>query len=172
MNSGKMLSMSALVVLLTAMVALQAQALVPEVWVDDDFDPSTPGWGVTHFDKIQDGYVAVDPGGTVNVLEGVYDEDLTIYKEIVLSGAGKEDAVIDGGGKDSVIVIFPGGAGTSISGFTIRNSGIKERSAGVFISDADGVSIFENRFSDNREGIRYTESSDGTITKNEFINND
>jgi hypothetical protein len=26
-----------------------------EVWVDDDFDPGTPGWDVTRFAAIQDG---------------------------------------------------------------------------------------------------------------------
>jgi parallel beta-helix repeat protein len=165
-------STSVIVISFTVLAALHAQALVPEVWVDDDFDPSTPGWGVTHFDNIQDGYVAVEPAGTVNVLEGLYPEHLLVYKQIVLSGAGRDDTVIDGGGEDSVIVIFPGGAGTSISGFTIRNSGSKERSAGVFISDADGVSIFENRLSDNYEGIHFTESSDGTITGNQFLSND
>ena len=43
-----------------------------EVWVDDDFDASTPGWGVTHFDNIQDGINAVS-GSTVNVAAGMYE---------------------------------------------------------------------------------------------------
>lgn len=36
-----------------------ARAQPPEVWVDDDFTPATPGWETTHFDNIQDGIDAV-----------------------------------------------------------------------------------------------------------------
>lgn len=46
-----------------------------EVWVDDDFDNSTPGWGTTHFATIQDGIDAV-AGSTVHVAPGTYNEGL------------------------------------------------------------------------------------------------
>ena len=57
-----------------------------EVWVDDDFDASTPGWGYDHFATIQDGIDAVGPGGTVHVADGIYNEQLTINKSIDLVG--------------------------------------------------------------------------------------
>jgi hypothetical protein len=61
--------------------------LVPsEVWVDDDYNSSTPGWGYDHFDKIQDGINGVVPGGTVNVYSGNYTEQLTIQKDLTLEG--------------------------------------------------------------------------------------
>jgi len=40
------------------------------VYVDDDYNESTPGWGYDHFDSIQDGVDAVDEGGTVYVYIG------------------------------------------------------------------------------------------------------
>ena len=46
------------------------------VFVDDDFTAITPGWGVTHFATIQDGVDNVDPGGTVNVADGLYEEQV------------------------------------------------------------------------------------------------
>lgn len=47
---------------------------VPEAWVDDDYTNLTPGWGTTHFDAIQDGILAVNAGGIVNVYPGTYVE--------------------------------------------------------------------------------------------------
>ena len=55
--------------------ALYEEYIPPDiVYVDDDYNPSTPGWGLTHFNKIQDGIDAVNENGTVNVYSGIYDE--------------------------------------------------------------------------------------------------
>jgi len=59
-----------------------------EVWVDDDFDSSTPGWNVTGFAAIQDGVDAVSSGGTVHVAAGTYDEQVVIDKRLTLQGVG------------------------------------------------------------------------------------
>ena len=58
-----------------------------EVWVDDDFTSATPGWGITHFDAIQDGVDAVVIGGTVHVAAGTYNERVTIDQSMELRGA-------------------------------------------------------------------------------------
>lgn len=51
----------------------------PTLYVDDDFDPSTPGWGVTHFDKINDAVVAATTYGTVIlVYAGTYYENVEV----------------------------------------------------------------------------------------------
>lgn len=47
-----------------------------EVWVDDGFTDSTPGWSVTHFATIQEGVAAVADYGTVYVLAGTYNEHI------------------------------------------------------------------------------------------------
>jgi len=77
--------------LVVCYTGIQAKSMVgtdlhPEVWVDDDFGPSTPGWGITHFDKIQDGVDAVDEGGRVNVAGGFYHEQVTISNALELIG--------------------------------------------------------------------------------------
>jgi hypothetical protein len=59
-----------------------------QVWVDDDFDSSTPGWNVTRFAVIQDGVGAVASGGTVHVAAGTYQEQVVIDKRLTLQGAG------------------------------------------------------------------------------------
>ncbi len=65
-----------------------------EVWVDDDFTAATPGWGVTHFDSIQDGIDGVS-GSTVNVAAGTYREQLKIDASIDLIGAGVGASIIE-----------------------------------------------------------------------------
>ena len=71
--------------------------LVPaptEVWVDDDFDNSTPGWGTTHFNMIQDGIDAVADGGKVRVIAGIYAGAL-LDKNVEIKG--ENGAIIDDG---------------------------------------------------------------------------
>ncbi len=71
------------------------EAVPVEVWVDDDFNSSTPGWGITHFDNIQDGIDAV-ASSMVNVAAGTYPEYLIIYKDgLTIQGAGIDVSIID-----------------------------------------------------------------------------
>ena len=108
-----------------------------EVWVDDDFTSATPGWGVTHFDNIQDGIDAVD-GSTVNVAAGTYYEDsILIDKPVTIIGApgtcGPDAGapVIDGSGADANgFEIAPGVDDVIIEGFFIRNFGVTPAAAG------------------------------------------
>ncbi|MCK5030548.1 MAG: hypothetical protein KAR64_03695, partial [Thermoplasmatales archaeon] len=56
------------------------------VYVDDDFDDATPGWGHDHFDNIMDGVIAVADCGTVYVAAGTYTEQVIIDKSLELLG--------------------------------------------------------------------------------------
>ena len=99
-----------LAVSLSLVTAVPVAALVAEVWVDDDFVEGIPGWGTTHFDKIQDGIDAVDPGGTVYVLAGTYhvakyQEIKIMDKSLTLLGAQADVPIVDGerAGDESII---------------------------------------------------------------------
>ena len=82
----------------------------PEViYVDDDFNSSTPGWGLTHFAAIQDGVDAVVEGGTVNVAAGTYDGTLDID--------GKTDLHIVGAGKNTTIIKSSTTIGWNVAGY-------------------------------------------------------
>jgi HYR domain len=62
-----------------------------DVWVDDDFNSSTPGWGATHFDSIQAAIDAVS-GSTVHVAAGLYEEQVVIdIDDLTIIGAGSGD---------------------------------------------------------------------------------
>ena len=92
------------------------------VYVDDDFNESTPGWGYDHFDSIQDGVDAVNESGTVYVYNGTYYEQIRINKSINLIGEDKNSTFIDGNNVGDVTIrIFVDNV--NISGFTIQESG-------------------------------------------------
>jgi parallel beta-helix repeat protein len=82
------------------------------IYVDDDYDATTPGWAITHFDKIQDGVDAVADGGTVYVANGMYTATtanstewpghtnqwwfVTINKPLELVGESRDGVILDG----------------------------------------------------------------------------
>jgi parallel beta-helix repeat protein len=91
-----------------------------ETWVDDDFNESTPGWGVTNFHRIQDGINAVTSGGTVHVASGSYYENVAVNRTVFLVGEDKSRTIIDGNyTRDSVLSITANYV--SIEGFAIQN---------------------------------------------------
>jgi|APFre7841882654_1041346.scaffolds.fasta_scaffold00775_21 parallel beta-helix repeat protein len=156
------------------------------VYVDDDYNPTTPGWGTDHFANIQDGIDAVATGGTVIVYAGTYD-GITVNKEIILEGQGRDVVIIDGGGSGSVVTLASNHI--NISGFTITNGddGIDllsdyniislckiENNAinGFYFEESDGNTIFYNDIVDNSMGMDLFdyENHDNLIYLNNFLN--
>ena len=86
---------------IAATMCLTALAIVPTVsaadtyYVDDDYNSSTTGWQVTHFNNIQDAIDAANSGDTINVAAGTYVEQIIIDKSIILQGASKETTIIE-----------------------------------------------------------------------------
>ncbi len=54
------------------------------IWVDNNYDSSTPGWGVDHFATIQNGINAAPIGGLVNVQPGTYEEIINVNKPVIV----------------------------------------------------------------------------------------
>jgi VCBS repeat-containing protein len=105
------------------------QAVPTIVYVDDDFNSSTPGWGYDHFSLIQAGVNPVAAGGTVNVAVGTYPEHVTINKSLTLLGAGagidpSSSTIMDGtslGTSTSGIQLLSGITHVTIEDLTVRN---------------------------------------------------
>jgi hypothetical protein len=96
------------------------------VWVDAGHGPSTEGWGITRFARIQVALDAVATGGKVNVAEGTYNESqVKITKAVTLAGAGAETTVIDGQGgtglAETGTVRITAAGNVTVTGFAIRN---------------------------------------------------
>ncbi len=120
-----------------------------EVWVDDDFDDSTPGWGYDHFATIQEGIDAVS-GSTVHVAAGYYTENITLADGVEVLGAGASVTTIDGDASGPVVTADGVGATTVLDGFTITNG---------YTSDAGGG------------GMRNINGSSPTVTDCVFYDN-
>ncbi len=108
--------------ILTAMAA----PLVSEVWVDDDFDSSTDGYGYTHFDSIQQAVDVVAASGTVHVAPGTY-EVFQVFKP-GLSLLAESGAIVDGNWIPSDLStngvaggITVGAENVTIQGFTVQD---------------------------------------------------
>ena len=145
------------------------------VYVDDDFTSGTPGWGVDHFDRIQNGINAASAGDTVMVAEGTYNEHITIgsgKNGLTLQGAGAAVTTIDGSGSGTVIHLsnFDGG---TISGFTIRNGSANE-GGGVNADSSDSTitsCIITGNAADLNGGGVYVNGGSPTIINNVLTDN-
>jgi len=108
------------------------------VYVDDDFNESTPYWNVTCFDNIQDGIDAVNESGTVYVYNGTYYENVVIDKSINLIGESKEHTIIDGRNAEKDIITISYDF-INIINFTMQNSLINCH--GIYIISSDNITI-------------------------------
>ena len=147
---------------------VQAQQLFTTVYVDDDFDENTPGWGVYCFDTIQDGISAVEETGTVYVYTGTYYENVVIDKTIELIGENKNNTIIDGGNNGNVV--FSSADSVKVIGFTIQNSLISDNNAGIKIN-CEYNTISENNIWNNHEGVYLYYSDNNDILNNTILNN-
>ncbi|MEM0492794.1 MAG: C25 family cysteine peptidase [Candidatus Thermoplasmatota archaeon] len=133
--------------------------------VDDDFNESTPGWGIDHFNKIQDGLSKAQSGDVIMVYDGTYKENIIIDKSVDLIGEDRNMTIIDGGGDGNVVSITADQV--YISGFTIRNSGRNAYDAGILMI-SNNISIIDNVFIYNSKGVLASGVSHCTIMSNVF----
>jgi len=143
-------------------------------YVDDDFNSSTPEWGINNFSSIQDAILAVSTYGTVYVYNGTYYEDNILLGYIGQDKTGctliaeSQNAIIDTDYLDSSIFIYANDS--TIDGFTIKHGD----DAGIWVM-ADNVIIKNCNITMCNRGIysKYNLGSDATnITiENNIIHN-
>jgi len=153
----------------TAELSAYVNQFLTLVYVDDDYTPSTPGWGYDHFDVIQDGIDAVAVGGTVYVYSGIYYENVFVDKTISLIGEDRTNTIIDGGGTGNVVDVFANWV--NISGFRIQNGGTGGHLAGVNINANNSIIMENNITNNNLHGIHVELSSNNHIIMGNIITN-
>ena len=105
--------MLAVILIFTLTFNIQLVMSESRTWsVDDD--------GPADFSKIQDAINAADPGDTIEVSAGVYNESIVVDKTLSIIGEGSRVAIIDGMGSESTVIIDSDNS--YLSGFTIRNA--------------------------------------------------
>lgn len=140
------------------------QLLFGEVFVDDDFDVATPGWGEDHFAAIQDGIDATMSAGTLNVAAGTYAENLVVSRAISMlgpnagispnSGTRTDEAIImsASSGIDSLELVHVAASDVTIRGFTFDGDNPALTSGflgvnGADIDAAEAITVYENNVS-------------------------
>ena len=162
-----------------------------DIYVDDDFDASTPGWGVTHFATVQEGLNAAGVGGTVHVAAGTYVEQVEITRAVELVGAGAGQTIIKGfasmplsfttgsnANKPVVYVHDTDGAvirdltldGDGQGNTNYRYDGFGFRNAGGMVSNCAVIAVRDTPFSGAQHGVAiYGYNDDGTTRTVEVL---
>jgi hypothetical protein len=138
-----------------------------EVFVDQDFNSSTPGWGYDHFNNIQEALDVVAGLGTITVNHGIYNTHLLINKTVNLFGEDSKNTVINCLTGDNVIEISSNNViikNFNITTSSTSNNGIEIRS--------DYNLIIENNLVNNNYGITLTEEANyNYIYHDNFMDN-
>ncbi len=140
-----------------------------DIFISNCFDSSTPGWGVTHFDRIQDGISKAKNGDTVFVYDGIYHGYINISNSLKLSliGQNKNWTIIDGG----IVINFC--RKITVSGFTVRQSIPPTRWDLIAITLCSKCNISGNRILNDLNvdhcGIYLDRSFNNIVSKNDFI---
>ena len=143
-----------------------------KTWVSPGYDSDTPGFGMTHFQKIQEAVNAVADQGTVWVGEGVYNEMVFVNKP-GLRLTAEEGAVLEEDqqattSKEITPAGFPSGFHVSAEGVTIEEFTIQNYSgAGIYLEElGNNTTIQKNRILHNNfDGIR-SHSDNNLIEQN------
>jgi parallel beta-helix repeat protein len=134
-------------------------------WIDDDFNPSNPGYNQDHFNTIQQGVDNIEEIGGIYVYNGMYNESVTLNKN--LSIYADNSAMLDGCGDIGFNITCNN---TIINGFTINNCtfGIGNL---YNIFKTNNITISNNTIYDCGHGILFINSNNPYIFSNTIFNN-
>lgn len=153
-----------------------------QVWVDDFYDSSTPGWGIDHFNNINDALQGVFDGGVINVKPATYQELIRIDKPVTLKSVyGVNLTVItDVGANYSEMERVKGqtiqiaSSHVKIEGFTVKRENYAAGDPVGAIGNAGFPNIHDIVIKDCYiysiyDGIHLVNATDVTISHNERI---
>lgn len=127
------------------------------------------------FNEVSHAINAAQPGATIRVCAGTFEENIYIEKDVTVIGAGINKTIIDGKALDSVVGISPDLTGVTLRDMTLRNG----KSPGVGGGISNGKShttlinllITDNIAQDRGGGIDVDVSGEVTMTNVTITNN-
>jgi len=153
--SSAILSLSLVVILMGAFNTQLGFTQSTTITVPDDFS------------TIQEAVNAANPGDTIYVRAGTYQEIVTINKNnLALTGENKHTTIIDGGGVSSPVVYVERVNDVAISGFTIQNG-----QKGIYIQASHNSAVSGNKINSNHGGIHIYGSYNCTVSGNRITKN-
>jgi hypothetical protein len=126
------------------LAAIISPVLGTDLYVDDDFTPSTPGWGVTHFSTISDAFIVAVEDDAVKIYSGIYTEEINLSIPVSLMAVTGENPVMDGTGLGSSTGITVSASGIIINGITIKNY-----DNGIVVTSSGNVQVSQCKIFDN-----------------------
>lgn len=126
------------------------------------------GGGPDNYTSIQAAIDDADPGDTVYVYAGTYQETVTIRKTLSLMGENRDTTIIEWffGGMFSVQADW-----VNVTGFSFVDEWSMPDTTGIDLWHSRNCTISDNIFSGNWEGLSLHYSSDTMIANNTFIGN-
>lgn len=108
-------------------------------------------------------------GDTIQVKNGVYHENVFIDRSVSLVGEDKASTIIDCDSAGTVVWI--NADNTSISDFTMRNSGSEFTDSGIYVNNSQSVKLSDNIVIGNNIGVYISESTNSTLEDNSLSGN-
>ncbi len=130
-----------------------------EVWVNASYTENGDNdghiWGWDAYSSIQLATVMVDSGGTVNIAEGTYSENIVIFfKPVKLVGAGVDKTHLDGGQSFLSLYFLHAGEGSEVSNIRfIDGNQAGSVYGGAILLDYSTVNITNCAFENNSKGL-------------------
>jgi parallel beta-helix repeat protein len=135
------------------------------IYVDDDNTSGTEdGTLAFPYNTITEGVAAAGNGDTVFVFNGTYPEHVVISNTINLTGAGRDNTTIDGGGSGDVINVSANFV--NITGFTLKGAGPNFDNYGLLLSSVRNCYITHMNISSNLCWGLYLDNSDNNTISN------
>lgn len=128
------------------------------------------------FSKIQDAINAAQPGDTIEIKEGTYEENLTVNKSLKLIGEGRDKVTIKGAQAGKPGIAISGDIAVTLEGLTVAETILATpktfQEDGVRVTRAVKLTITKARFLKNGDsGLELRDRSQATVTDSEFIGN-
>jgi len=124
--------------------------------------------GSGDYTSIQAAIDAANESDIIYVYSGIYNENLVINKTIILQGEGSETTEIEGLDSHTIKILADN---VSISGFTIRNTGVSSSYSSVYIASVSNCNIKNNVVEYSGNGIYLVNSNRNTIDGNYIHSN-
>lgn len=130
------------------------------IYVDDDFvdDPPNHKWNT-----IQEGVNDASNDDTIIVRDGIYRENVDVYKRLTIHSENGADATIVQAASVYDHVFYVIADYVNISGFTVTGA---TKTFGIYLSNANHCSISNNNASNNDCNIYLYSSSNNTLENN------